>query len=98
MDVYNVMVEGVPLIFVVMGLVQWISEFGVKGNYLRGVSMLVGLLFGGGYMLAANGQPADFAGYFGFAVYGVGLGLVASGVYDTGKKILSKGLSLLLQE
>jgi len=34
--------------------------------------------------------PIDFAGWFGAAVYGIGLGLVASGIYDVGKSILNK--------
>ena len=81
-------VAGVPLLFVVIGLVQWVSSFGVKGHYLRGASMAVGLLLGAGYQIASFGVPAVFAGWFGIAVYGLGLGLVSSGVYDAGKKMV----------
>lgn len=75
-------VAGVPLLFVVLGLVQWVKSFGVQGNALRGVAMAVGLLLGAGYQLAVVGFPADFAGWFAVVVFGLGLGVVASGVYD----------------
>ena len=50
--------------------------------------MAVGLLLGAGYQIASFGVPAVFAGWFGIAVYGLGLGLVSSGVYDAGKKMV----------
>ncbi len=81
----EVAVAGIPLLFVVIGLVELVKSFGVQGNILRGVSMFVGLLFGVSYQIAQLGVPADFAGIFSMAVYGLGLGLVASGVYDAAK-------------
>lgn len=75
-------VQGVPLLFVVFGLVAWAKSFGLAGNWLRGVSMIVGLLLGMGYLFATLGFPVDFAGWFTNVVYGLGLGIVASGVYD----------------
>jgi len=83
-------VAGVPLLFVVFGLVQWVKSFGVSGNWLRGVSMLIGLILGVGFMFSSVGFPSDFAGWFTVIVYGLGLGVVASGVYD-GLKSAAKG-------
>ena len=80
-------VLGVPLLFVVIGLVQWVKSFGVKGHALRGSAMGIGLLLGAGFQIAQLGLPVAFAGWFGIAVYGLGLGIVASGVYDAGKSI-----------
>jgi len=69
----------------VIGLVEYIKSLGVQGQILKAVSMGVGVLFGGGYQIAAIGVPADFAGWFGLVVYGIALGLVASGIYDAVK-------------
>lgn len=96
MEIYNVLVQGVPLIFVVMGLVEYVKKLGLTGNAVTVASMVIGLLFGVGYMFANTGVPADFGGWFGYGVYGIGLGLVASGIYDTGKAIIEKGIALLL--
>jgi hypothetical protein len=81
-------VAGVPLMFVVIGLVQWVKSFGVTGNLLRVVSMIIGLVFGGGYIFATVGFPATFAEWFAAVVYGIGLGIVASGVYDALKNMM----------
>ena len=88
MNYYDIAVLGVPLIFVVIGLVEYVKKMGVTGKYLLGASMLIGLVLGAGSQLAAAGFPADFAGWFGVTVYGLGLGVVASGVYDAVKSVL----------
>lgn len=80
-------VQGVPLLFVVFGLVAWVKSFGVQGNWLRVASMLIGLFIGCGYLFATLGFPVDFAGWFTNLIYGLGLGVVASGVYDGLKAI-----------
>lgn len=86
-------IAGVSIVFVVVGLTQWIKGFiAEESRYrttaVRGASMLIGLVFGWGYMVSANGTPATFAQYFGNTVYGIGLGLVASGLYDSGKSLV----------
>ena len=88
MDVYaEAVVQGVPLIFVVLGLVEVSEKFGAEGRVKQAIALVIGLVFGVGFMFATQGVPAAFAGYFGYAVYGLGLGLVTSGVYDAGKAI-----------
>ena len=77
----NAIVNGIPLLFVVMGLVAWVKSAGVAGNWLRGASMAIGLVLGVGYMYS-TAAPLDFGGWFGYAVYGLALGLMASGVVD----------------
>jgi hypothetical protein len=83
-------VSGVPLLFVVMGLVTLIGKAGVKGTPQLLSSFGVGLVLGGCYMVAQTGVPADFAAWFSVAFYGLGLGVVATGGYETAKKLLSK--------
>lgn len=84
MDYTNALVNGVPLVLVVIGLVEWIKQLGVTGQVLRVVSLTVGVALGIAYQYSMQ-PPADFAGWFGATVYGLGLGLVASGIYDAAK-------------
>lgn len=77
----NAIVNGIPLLFVVMGLVAWVKSAGVKDVGLRVASMGIGLVLGFGYMYS-TAAPVGFGGWFGYAVYGLALGLLASGVVD----------------
>ena len=83
------MVSGVPLVLVVIGLVEWLKRFGVAGKLLNASSLVIGLALGVAYQYA-QGTPADFAGWFAAGVFGLGLGLVASGIYDAGASVVAK--------
>ena len=83
-------VAGVPLFAVVLGLVEYAKTFGAKGNALRIISLAVGLVLGNGYQISALGLPANFAGWFAIEVYGLALGLVASGVYQVGDRLAAR--------
>ena len=81
MDFSGAIVNGIPLVLVVIGLVEWSKQLGVSGRALQVLSMLVGVALGILYQYSVQ-PPADFAGWFGAAVYGLALGLVGSGIYD----------------
>ena len=78
---FDQIVNGIPLLFVVMGLVELSKSFGAQGKALTAISFGIGLVIGLLYQLSL-GMPADYAGWFGAAVFGLALGLVASKVYD----------------
>lgn len=78
---FDQIVNGIPLIFVVMGLVEFVKAFGVQGNALTAVSFGIGLALGLAYQISL-GVPVGFAGWFGAVIFGLALGLVASKVYD----------------
>jgi hypothetical protein len=80
----SVAVQGVPLLAVVMGLVELAKAMGAEKRRLILISMGIGLVMGVAYMLSL-GFPTDYAGWFGVAIYGLGLGLVASGLYKVGE-------------
>ena len=86
---FDAIVAGLPLVLVVLGLVEWVRRLGLAGKAVVIVSMAIGLALGLAYQVSIA-VPIDFAGWFGAAVYGIGLGLVASGIYDVGKSILNK--------
>jgi hypothetical protein len=78
------------VVLVVLGLVTFLSKLGVKGIYQLISSMLLGIVFGAGFMIAVLGLPNTFAGWFSLLIYGLMLGLVASVIYETGKELMTK--------
>jgi len=90
-DISTLLVGGIPLVAVVFGLVEFVKSFGVRGHWLTITSMLLGLAFGVSYQIANAGLPAGFAGWFGVAVFGLVLGLVASGYYKFVDTHMPKG-------
>jgi hypothetical protein len=86
----NATVAGIPLLIFVLALVQWVKSFGVSGNYAKATSMAIGLVLGVGYQLTLS-APTDFAGWFTTVVFGLALGLGASGVYEMANSPVAKG-------
>jgi energy-coupling factor transporter transmembrane protein EcfT len=84
MDFQQYLVAGVPLVFVVLGLVEFVKRLGLKGNWLIVVSMLIGAALGIGYQCTVA-VPVGFNGWFSVSVFGLAVGLVASGIYDAVK-------------
>jgi hypothetical protein len=89
MDFSDVIVNGVPLIAMIVGLVEFVRQMGLDGKMLRAISAIFGLLLGLGYQLSL-GMPMDFAGWFGAVIYGIGLGIVASGLVDTARDLAQR--------
>jgi Ca2+/Na+ antiporter len=92
-EYFGAMVAGVPLVLVVIGLVEWFKRIGLEGRELLYVSMAVGFILGFAYMLAETRPPSGdwwvlYVYIFTCAVYALGLGVVASGLYDAVKAIL----------
>jgi hypothetical protein len=52
--------------------------------------MAIGLVLGVGYQLTLS-APTDFAGWFTTVVFGLALGLGASGVYEMANSPVAKG-------
>ena len=77
----NAIVSGIPLVFVVFGLVAFIKSAGVKGQWLLFSSLFIGLALGVLYQFSL-GPLVGFAAWFGAGMYGLALGITASGVYE----------------
>lgn len=93
-------VAGVPLVLVVFGLTAFIKQQGVTGKALLLCALAEGLIFGIGYMVYKTRPPTGdwwvvYGYWFGVFVYGLGLGLLASGVYEGGKAAIASVLSKL---
>jgi len=83
-EFFNHAVNGIPLIFVVMGAVKFMKDTGgLTGNQLRVASLVTGLLLGIGYQLSLlPAIPVEFAAWFAILIYGLALGVFASTTYD----------------
>lgn len=78
---FNQIVNGVPLVFVVFGLVALLKNLGVRGKSLLIFSLLLGTILGVAYQYSL-GPIVGFAGWFGAIMFGLALGITASGVYE----------------
>lgn len=90
MDFSDISVNGVPLVFVIVGLVQFIAEMGVSGKWLKGISAGIGLVIGVAYQLSSSGMPVDFAGWMGAVIFGLALGVTASGLVDQARSLVAR--------
>ena len=80
-------VNGIPLVVLVIALVEWLKRFGLEGKVLNAASMVVGMMIGMAYWYAQ--QPlTTFGDWFGAIIYGLALGLVASGIYDAARSAI----------
>ena len=85
MDFGQVLVNGIPLVLVIAGLVAFAKSMGLTGKWLLALSLVLGVVIGLLYQISL-GMPTTFAGWFGAAVFGLGLGVVTSGLYDLAKR------------
>ena len=90
-DIYQQVIGGGALMWFITGLVTYLKKFGLKGNWLTASAMVLGLLLAGGYKILLK-PPTDPIDWFFAALYGLGCGLLATGVYDSyGKNSNSAG-------
>ena len=78
----DMVVNDVSFLALVFGLVEFAKKLSVRGRALTVLSMVLGVVMGVGYQVAQNGVPTDFAGWFAAGVFGLAVGLAASGIYD----------------
>jgi hypothetical protein len=103
-------VGGVPIIGLIFFLVEFIKRFkkadgtdAVKGNALLVVSLAMGLIFGGGYMVFAARPPVSldwwvqYTYWFALAVYGLALGGLTSVGYELVKNMIGRVLTKYYQ-
>ena len=77
-------VGGIPLLVVIFGLVEFAKRLRVTGDALTMLSAGLGILFGVLYQLAQL-YPA-LVPWLGILIYGLAMGLAASGIYDFAKQ------------
>lgn len=80
------------LLPIVMALVTLYGKFGVTGKWQLVASLVTGVVFGSGLMYFEL-TPASAGEWVATALYGLLLGLTASGVYDVLKVAAEKAKS-----
>lgn len=83
----DAVVQGVPLLLLIIGLVQFAKSVklngkGLSGDATRVFAYALSLSLGLGFEISRHGVPTDFANWFGFVVYGLAFGLAGTGLYD----------------
>lgn len=96
-------VQGVPLLFVVSGLVMFWGKLGLTGKAQLVSALLTGLGVGVVYMVmtvapASGGFLPVFTYWASNVFYGLGLGLVAVGIYEANKAAAAKGQEKAIQK
>ena len=81
MEAATYIVNGVPLVAVILGLVELAKGFGFTGKVLTGISFGIGAALGIFYQFSVK-VPATAADWFGAVVFGLSLGLTACKLYD----------------
>lgn len=83
LDLTGALVAGIPLILVVIGLVQYVKEkLGWSGVGVEIFAIVLGTAFGFGYhVYAAEVIVWTFNFIFEGLIFGLAVGLVATGIY-----------------
>ena len=89
-DLTGALVAGIPLILVVIGLVQFVkTKLGWEGKGVEIFAICLGFAFGFAYFVYAAADPIlwNFKFIFPAVIYGLAVGLVATGIYKAFHKI-----------
>lgn len=81
MEMATYVVNGIPLVAVILGLVELAKSFGASGQTLTGISFAIGAALGIFYQFSVA-IPATAADWFGAILFGLALGLTACKLYD----------------
>jgi len=76
----DAVINGIPLIAVIIGLVELVKLFGVEGRYVNVVSVFCGVTLGGGHYVLVTGNYDPMTLFVGL-VTGIAYGLAASGLW-----------------
>jgi len=79
-----------PMLAIVFGVVDYIGKWGVKGKWQLASSLVTGLILGGIVMYFTT-YPSTPVAWFSVALFGLLIGLAASGCYEGIKAASTKG-------
>ena len=72
--------NGINFLVIVFGLVEFAKKFGLQGRTLTALSMVIGVVMGILCQLSLRSQA--LAEWFQIILFGLAVGLAASGIYD----------------
>lgn len=82
--------EGSPLVLIILALVTWLGQAGVTGRAQFFAGAAIGFATGVLFLIAELGAPTTFGGWFYLVLYGLVFAMAPSGIYETGKKLVTK--------
>jgi hypothetical protein len=92
MSIPEFVIAGIPLSIIIVALVEEIKMWGLTGNILRVVSIVIGVVLAVLYQLATK-VPVTLMDWLALVVIGILYGITASGGYDfVNKRIPAKGV------
>jgi len=80
MDLEHFVLNPAALLVLIFGLVEYVKGFGLQGNALRVLSLLIGVILATSFKLRELYPLAS--PWIEVAFFGLAAGLAASGVYD----------------
>ncbi len=87
MDLVTALQGSAPLVILTMALVEFVKRVGITGTpLLTASSVLIGLALGLCYQMSVA-MPASFGAWFGAVLYGLAIGLSATGIYKVGQSV-----------
>mgnify|MGYP007071675079 CR=1 FL=1 len=86
MEAYFGPISPILLLAMIAGLVEFAKKFGLQGNGLLILSMVLGVGFGVLFQVMEM-YPGVFTVWARVVIYGITFGLSASGLYDVGKRL-----------
>ncbi len=72
--------NSINFLVIVFGLVEFAKKFGLNGRILTALSMIIGIVLGILYQLSLRSE--SLAEWFQIIMFGLAVGLAASGIYD----------------
>lgn len=81
MEMVEYVVNGIPLVGLILALVELTKSFGASGKLLTGISFAIGAVIGVLYQYSIK-VPSSFNDWFGAIIFGLALGLTACKFYD----------------
>jgi hypothetical protein len=92
MSIPEFVIAGIPLSIIIVALVEEIKMWGLTGNILRVVSIVIGVVLAVLYQLATK-VPVTLMDWLVLVVIGILYGITASGGYDFfNKRFPAKGV------
>ena len=85
------------LVPVIIGLTQFAKEFGITGKWSRLFGLVLGLVLGIFYKIS-QAVPASLGEWLFCVIYGLALGMTASGIYDFGRQLADESSVKLIRD
>lgn len=100
-DIFQFLLTGGALapavVFLTFALAYVYGKFGASGKVQLGLCLGTGFVLGGGLMIASNGVPADYPGWYALVIYALVMGVAEPLGYEHLKKLLGRVIQVAFE-